>query len=182
ATRLDAVRQELEAEGWGWVVASPERDFEVIHSCVLIHPQPSEVPPELAEQREAIHQQLAELQQQVSEGGEDDDAIEQAYASDSRYAELEDQLTDIDGKIEALAAYDPDHVAIAGCYVSIAHNGSLCIEKGLVRKQDMKRLAKPDEAKEKKPKGLPATLISDLQSYRLQIAQVEMARNRVAAF
>ncbi len=32
AAKLDAVRQELEAEGWGWVEVSPERDLEVIHS------------------------------------------------------------------------------------------------------------------------------------------------------
>src|SRR5262249_46062848 len=53
---------------------------------------------------------------------------------------------------------------------------------GLVRRQDMKRLEKPaDEPQEKKPNGLPATLISDLEAYRLQIAQVEMAKHRLAA-
>ena len=31
AEKLDAVRQELEAEGWGWIEVSPERDWQVLH-------------------------------------------------------------------------------------------------------------------------------------------------------
>ena len=42
--KLDAIRQELEAEGWGWIDVSPERDWEVIHRCGRIHPQPVDVP------------------------------------------------------------------------------------------------------------------------------------------
>jgi ParB family chromosome partitioning protein len=45
----------------------------------------------------------------------------------------------------------------------------------------MKRLEHPGEAAEPKPKGMPATLKRDLEAYRLQIAQVEIARNRLVA-
>ena len=78
AARLDAVRQELEAEGWGWVVASPERDFEVIHSCGLIHPQPGEVPQELLEQRQAVEQELEAITNEADASeGDGDDLFEQ---------------------------------------------------------------------------------------------------------
>ena len=47
AGKLDGVRQELEAEGWKWVEVSPDRDWNVIHGCGRIYPQPVDVPPEL---------------------------------------------------------------------------------------------------------------------------------------
>ena len=38
--KLDAIRQELEAEGWGWIEVNPERDWDAIHRCGRIQPQP----------------------------------------------------------------------------------------------------------------------------------------------
>jgi ParB family transcriptional regulator, chromosome partitioning protein len=173
--KLAAARQQLEAEGWGWVVASPELDWEVIHSCGRIYPQRVEVPAELAEQRQALEQELEAIAAQADDNeGDDDRLLEQQDAAEARLAE-------IDATIEALDAYDPDHVAIAGCYVSIAHDGSLSIEKGLVRKGDMRRLATPEDAPAKKPKGMPQTLKRDLEAYRLQVAQAEIAKNRLVA-
>jgi ParB family chromosome partitioning protein len=175
ARKLDAVRQELEAQGWGWVVASLERDFEVIHSCGRIYPQPADVPQELLEQRQAIEQELEAMAEGADAGDGDTDYLyEKQEAAEAR-------LAGIDRQIDALAAYDPAQVEIAGCYVSIDHNGGLRIEKGLVRKQDMKRLARPEEAPAKRPKCMPETLRRDLEAYRLQVAQAEIARNRLVA-
>lgn len=173
AAKLDAVRQALEAEGWGWVVTSPERDWEVIHLCERIYPQPGDVPQDVLEQRHAAEQELADIAEALEDT--ESDAL-----SDAQEA-AEARLAEIDKQIDALAAYDPDHVAIAGCYASIDHDGGLRIDKGLVRKQDMKRLANDDEPVAKKPKGMPETLKRDLQAYRLQIAQAEIARNRLVA-
>jgi ParB family transcriptional regulator, chromosome partitioning protein len=171
--RLDTVRRELEAEGWGWVVVSPERDWEIVSACGRIYPQSGEVPLELAEQRQAVEKELADIAEAL-ESTESDALIDAQEAAEARLAE-------IGARIEALAAYDPDHVAIAGCYASIDQNGSLRIERGLVRKADMKRLAKPEDAPERKPKGMPETLKRDLEAYRLEISQVEIARNRLIA-
>lgn len=171
--KLAAVRLELEAEGWGWIEVSPERDWEGAYRCGHIHPQPGEIPSELAGQRQRIEAELAEIEEALEET-ESDALIDAQEAAQATLAAVEEQ-------IEALAAYDPEHVRIAGCYVSIGHDGSLRIEKGLVRKQDMKRLEKCGEPHEKKPKGLPATLTRDLEAYRLQIAQVEIARHRLIA-
>jgi ParB family chromosome partitioning protein len=173
ARKLDAIKRELEAEGWGWIEISPERDWSVVSSCGHIHRQPGDIPAELAAQRDRIEAELAGIEQAL-EDTESDTLIDAQEAAEARLAEIE-------GKIESLAAFDSDHVKIAGCYVSIDHEGGLRIEKGLVRKQDLKRLAKPGDAKETKPKGLPETLKRDLQAYRLQIAQAEVARNRLVA-
>ena len=72
-------------------------------------------------------------------------------------------------------------IGIAGCYVSIDHDGGLNIEKGLVKKQDMKRLTAGDAPQERKPKGMPETLRRDLEAYRLEIARVEIAKHRLIA-
>jgi ParB family chromosome partitioning protein len=172
--KLADVRQELEAEGWGWVVASPERDWEVIHSCGRIYPQQAEVPAELAEQRQAIEREMDAIAEEADARDEDDRLLEKQEAAEARLAE-------IDAKIEAMDAYDPEQVAIAGCYVSIAENGMLRIEKGLVRKQDMKLLSKPEDAPANNPKSMPETLKRDLEAYRLQVAQVEVAKHRLVA-
>jgi ParB family chromosome partitioning protein len=172
--RLAAVRLELEAEGWGWIEVSPERDWSIVNGCGHIYPQAGEIPAELAEQRQQIEAELAKIEEALEES-ESDELLDAQEAAQAKLAVVEEQ-------IEALAVFDPEHVRIAGCYVSIDHDGSLRIEKGLVRKQDMKRLAKADDTPpQKKPKGLPATLIRDLEAYRLQIAQVEIAKHRLIA-
>ena len=127
----------------------------------------------LLELKAQIEAELAEIGQALEDT--ESDALLDAQE------DAETRLAAIDEQIDALAVYDPEHVKIAGCYVSIDHDGGLSIDKGLVRKQDMKRLAQPDDAAERKPKGMPATLKRDLEAYRLQIAQAEVARNRLVA-
>jgi ParB family transcriptional regulator, chromosome partitioning protein len=173
AKKLDGVRQQLQAEGWGWIEISQERDWDIVSRCGKIHPLPGEVPQEILDRKAQVENDLAGIEDAL-EGTESDELIN---AEDYAKAELEA----VEEKISAFAAYDPDHVRIAGCYVSIEHDGGLRIDKGLVKKQDMKRLETPDGATEKKPKGMPATLKRDVQAYRLQIAQLEVARNRLVA-
>jgi ParB family chromosome partitioning protein len=169
AARLDAARQQMEAEGWGWVLASLERDREVIHSCERIYPQPGEVPQELAEQRQQIQAELDAIAEEADASEGESDYLYERLSQRQEAAEA--RLAEID----ALAVYDPDHVAIAGCYVSIGHDGSLSIDRGLVRKADRKLLAKGGDAPAQKPKGMPETLRRDLETYRLQAAQAALA-------
>src|SRR6202049_520089 len=37
--KLTGIRQELEAEGWGWIEINPERDWSVINRCSRIQPR-----------------------------------------------------------------------------------------------------------------------------------------------
>lgn len=174
AWKLDAIRRELEAEGWGWVETSQERDWSLVSGCGQIHPALGEVPTELATQREQLEAELAKIEQALEDTESDalTDAYEQAQA----------KLADIESQIAALAAYDPQEIPFAGCYVTIGHDGTPSIEKGLVRKQDAKRLARlSGEPAQVKPKGMPQTLRRELEAYRLQVAQAEMVRNRLIA-
>jgi ParB family chromosome partitioning protein len=172
--KLKAAEQELKAEGWGWIEVSPERDWSVISGCGRIQPKPVNPPQELLDQKAAVEAELEEIGQAL-EDTESDELIDAQEDAESRLAEIDEQL-------ESLAVYDPEEMKCAGCYVSIGHDGELYVEKGLVRRADVKRLTVPEETVAPKPKGMPETLKRDLETYRLQIAQAEIATHRQLAF
>ncbi|APW64293.1 ParB/RepB/Spo0J family partition protein [Paludisphaera borealis] len=171
--KLDGVKQQLEAEGWGWVEVSPEYDYGVISACGRIQQQPGEAPAEVIALKNQLIAELEEIEQAL-EDTESDALLEAQEAAEARLAEVQATMA-------GFAAYDPHQMAFAGCYVTVGHDGSLRTDKGLVRKADKKRLASPTEATERKPKGMPATLKRQLEAYRQQAAQAEIARNRLVA-
>ena len=79
--------------------------------------------------------------------------------------------------------FDATQKVLAGCFVSIGHDGSLFLDKGLVKPEHRKLLAKllgEDDGKpvRAKPKhALPESLRRDLAADRLEVAQVAIARN-----
>ena len=102
---------------------------------------------------------------------------------------LHDRLDEVEQKLAAFVGFDAEQKTLAGCYVSIGQDGTPFIDKGLVKPEHRKQLAKllktdggdgePDKAKPKNP--LPETLRRDLAAYRLQVAQVEIARHPAIA-
>lgn len=171
--KLDGVRRQLEAEGWGWVEVSPDRDWSLISDCRRICPEPVDVPQELLDRRSQVESAMDAFEQAY----EDEQSEEEAEA----YDQLAEQLEAIEEQIASYAAYDPQQMPHAGCYVSIDRDGSLSVEKGLVRREDAKLLM-PGEGRRKKPKGsMPESLRRDLEAYRQQAAQVEIARHRLVA-
>ena len=81
------------------------------------------------------------------------------------------------------------HKTLAGCFVSIGQDGTPFLDKGLVKPEHRKLLAKllktdgsdgvPGKAKPKH--ALPESLRRDLAADRLQVAQVEIARHPAIA-
>jgi ParB family chromosome partitioning protein len=173
AQKLEGVRRELEAEGWAWVEVSPDRDWSFNSGCGRIYRQQLAVPPELLAEQERAEAQLEAIREALDDT-ESEDQIEEMEAVEAKLSDIEDQIA-------SLTAYDPGEMRSAGCYVSIGHDGELVLEKGLVRREDKKRLADAGGAHPAKPKGMPETLRRDLEAYRLQAAQVEIARHRLIA-
>ena len=173
--KLDSVRRELEAEGWKWVEVRLDRQWGFASRHRHLPPQPVDAPQVLLDRKEELEAQLEEIEQAL-EDTESDELIEAQEEAEARLAELEEQ-------IESFVAYDREQRTMAGCYVTIGHDGELSIEKGLVRPQDLKRQAEAEDsaAPEPKPRGLPQTLTRDLESCRLEAAQVEIARHRLIA-
>jgi ParB family chromosome partitioning protein len=179
--KLAGIRKELEAEGWGWIEINPERDYELIHRCGRIQPRLIGAPAELVEFKSQLDAELEQIEQAL-EDTESDALLEQQQLTRER-------LDDVEEKLAAFVGFDAEHKTLAGCFVSIGQDGTPFMDKGLVKPEHRKQLARllktdgdDGEAGQPKPKNpLPESLRRDLAAYRLQIAQVEIARNPAIA-
>ncbi|MGV2336356.1 MAG UNVERIFIED_CONTAM: hypothetical protein LVR18_20360 [Planctomycetaceae bacterium] len=96
---------------------------------------------------------------------------------------IEAKLDDVEQKIAGYVGFDATQKKLAGCFVSVGHNGSLNLDQGLVKPEHRKMLAallgEEDSrpAKVKPNDGLPETLRRDLAAERLEVAQVAIASN-----
>ena len=179
--KLGDIRKELESEGWGWVEINPERDHDTVHRCGRIKPRLIGVPDALVSLKTRLDAELEAIEEKLVESvsGERLDA-QQA---------LHDELEDVERKLAAYVGYDATQKALAGCFVSIGQDGSLFLDKGLVKPEDRKLLSKllgtdDSEAKPAKAKndhGLSESLCRDLSADRLQVAKVEIARHPAIA-
>lgn len=180
--KLDGIRQQLEAEGWGWIELNAERDYSLINRCTRIRPQLVEVPADLLDLKAELDAELEAIEQMLEET-ESDETLE-------RQQEVQDRLDEAELKLADYVGFDSDQKPLAGCFVSIDQDGMPFIDKGLVKPEHRKELAglvgddddaaRPQKAKAKHP--LPASLRRDLADARLEGAQVELVRNPAIAF
>lgn len=182
--KLATIRKEVEAEGWGWIDINPERDHQLIYRCERIKPRLMNAPPELIEFKARIDAELEQIEQAL-EDTESDALLDQQQLTRER-------LDDAAEKLAAFVGFDTEQKRLAGCHVSIGDDGTPFIDKGLVKPEHRKQLArllKDDEsdtdtvtvaAKQKNP--LSESLRRDLAACRLQVAQVQIASNPAIAF
>ncbi len=180
--QLDALRKELEAEGWGWVEIHPDRDSDTIHRCGRIPPRLIGVPNEWVERKAELDAERERVEDAIADN-DTDELLDQQQA-------VCDRLEDVEQQLAAFVGYEPAHKALAGCFVSIGQDGTPFIDKGLVRPEHRKWLAgvlklDTDGVKPVQPKpkhGLPDALRRDLAAERLPVAQLGVARNPDLAF
>ncbi len=179
--KLAGIRKGLEAEGWGWIEINPERDWESIHRCSRIKPTLVGAPTELLDVKTQLDAEL-EATEHALPDTESDALLDQQQG-------LHDRLNDVEQQLAAFVGFDAEQKKLAGCYVSIGQDGTPFLDKGLVKPEQRKQLAKLLNTEDgdgisgkAKPKhALSETLRRELASYRLQVAQVEIARHPVIA-
>ena len=179
--KLTGIRKELEAEGWGWIEINPERNWEFIYRCSRITPMLVEAPAALLELKTQVDAELEALEQALADS-ESDDLLERQKDASYRLEGVEQQLA-------AFVGFDATQKKLAGCFVSIGQDGETCLDKGLVKPEHRKQLAKllktdegdgePEKAKAKNP--MSESLRRDLAAFRLQAAQVEIAKHPAIA-
>jgi ParB family chromosome partitioning protein len=180
--KLGGIRKELEAEGWSWIEFAAERDWEVLSRCSRIQPRLINPPAELVESKSRLEQELSAVEEALGDA-DADEALEKQHGA------ICDDIQRVEEQIAGFAGYDDVLKRLAGCYVSIGSDGATVIDKGLVKPENKKLLARllatdgGDEAfVESKPKdGLSESLRRDLAADRLQAAQVEIARHPATA-
>jgi ParB family chromosome partitioning protein len=179
--KFDVIRSELEAEGWGWVEINPERDYALINSCKRLRPQLVNAPSYLLEKQARLEAELEEIGQALDET--ESDALLDEQNS------YQEELNVVEEELAAFVDFDADQKALAGCFVSIGQDGTPFIDKGLVKPEHRKELARltgendgahPTKAKPKHP--LSTSLRRDLAAARLEAAQVELAKHPAVAF
>ncbi len=132
--KLQAAADEL-ATRWKWATAMVEVSWDDTARCGRIEPEPGvateEEQAEIA-QLEARQAELAEL----DDGEWTEELVAEAEAIEAR-------LDGIEGAVEARAVFRREDLAMAGCLVTVGHDGTLQVIQGLVKPEDM---PKPEEA------------------------------------
>ena len=126
--KLQAAADELSTR-WKWATAMIDVAWGDTARYGRIEPQPAErSPEEQAEigKLEARQAELAEL---------DDDEWTQETVTEAEA--IETRLDEIEGAVEARAMWRREDFSIAGCIVTVAHDGTLQVVQGLVKPEDM---------------------------------------------
>ena len=179
--KLAGIRAELDAEGWGWIEINPERDWEFVHRCSRIEPRLVDAPNELLDLKSQLEAEREETQR-LLEYGESDERQAKERA-------IDDRLDEVKRKLTAFVGYEADHKALAGCFVSIGQDGTPRLDKGLVKPEHRKQLAKllqidgrdhePVQAQAKH--AMPESLRRDLAADRLHVARLGIAKHPAIA-
>jgi ParB family chromosome partitioning protein len=172
--KLEAVAATVQAEGWTWTEARLSFDWEDRSAFGQAEPVQVPLPDVLQEEAEALQAEHEAL-------SDSDDDEEEAAASE-RIEAIGQRLAEI----EALAEVWTDEVkAHSGCVVYLDYHGSVEIERGLIRQQDVPEPAASEESHQgdeeretvdAKP-ALPASLIEELSAQKTAALRIELARS-----
>ncbi len=150
--KLQAAADELSTR-WKWAVAMIEVAWGDTARYGRIEPQPGaptdEEQAEIAK-LEARQAELAEL---------DDDQWTEELVAEAEAIEI--RLDEIEGAVEARAVFRREDFAMAGCIVSVGHDGNLQVVQGLVKPEDMPKPEETGDGGEKAGNGHDADAATD---------------------
>ena len=169
--KLQAHADKVAAEGWRWVVAEPELDREAWADMRRVFAKP--VPISKAERK-----RLRKLQARLN-------ALYDQYSDGDGPANVAAKMGRIQTAIEALSReeYKARDIALAGAFVTLANDGSVRVERGLVRAEDdpkSKAKAKQKDNCAKDADGLAPLsdkLVAELTAYRTSALRNELAQH-----
>lgn len=118
------------AKTWKWAEAHLETDYDSFRPYGRVYPQPLDPDPKLEVEMEKLQTRK--------------DAMESDYDEETWTEELQkeeeqiwDRMREIEDIQEANVAYTDEDHKIAGCVVTVRHNGEVYLETGLVRPEDI---------------------------------------------
>jgi ParB family chromosome partitioning protein len=173
--KLQTHADKVAAEGWRWVVAEPELDHEAWADMRRVFAKP--VPLSKAERK-----RLRKLQARLN-------ALCDKYPDGDEPAADAAKLGRIEAAIEALRKeeYAARDVALAGAFVTLAHDGSVRIERGLVRAEDDPKSKAKAEQKDNRAKDaddlapLSDKLVAELTACRTSALRNKLAQHPATA-
>ena len=128
--KLAVVAADVSAEGWRWVEVIPGADHGIYGNL---------------QRRSPEHQPLSETDRAEYErlSAEYDALADDDGADDDRLAELEQRIDALD---RAREYWPAETLAMAGAVVRLNYNGDAQIDRGLVRKEDVREMVSESEA------------------------------------
>jgi ParB family transcriptional regulator, chromosome partitioning protein len=174
--KLQGEADKVAKEGWRWVVAEPEFDYETAAAMRRVFAKP--VPLSKGERK-----RLCKLEARYK-------AIYDKYADSDVPAEAAAKLERIEAAVEALQkrGYAKRDIVLAGAFASLAHDGSVRVERGFVRPEDdpkSKTDAKPEGKRPAKDADglapLSEKLVAELTAYRTSALRNELAQHPATA-
>lgn len=172
--KLEAHAEQVAREGWRWVTAAVEFDHEAAADMRRVFPK--RVPLSQAERK-----RLRKLEARYK-------ALFDRYPDGEMPREQAAKLARIEAAVDALQKeeFRKQDLARAGAFVTLAHDGTVRIERGLVRAEDepeAKTKAKPNGKGEDHdgPAPLSEKLVAELTAYRTSALQNELAQHPATA-
>ena len=169
-TALGEAAATVTAEGWKWVDIHPDFDWQARSAFQQIYPQAVALSAEEEAEMETLTAEAEALYEQA-------DAEPLTGADEARLATITARLEYLTDRLEAFSEAD---LASAGAIVSLRHDGSVAIERGFLRAEDVSAPDRGDEtgsagsSKAGVP-GLPASLVEELTRQRTTALQAELA-------
>ncbi|MCM2294801.1 ParB/RepB/Spo0J family partition protein [Allorhizobium sp. BGMRC 0089] len=175
AEKMAIEAESLKAAGWKWVDMPIEMDYQAYSKYGRIYPKSPTLSPEDQEKLARLSEQYDALAAIIEEGDGPDDV-------EMQLAQVEEQINLIQGQ-----RFDPEELKTAGVVCSLAHDGNLRYDFGLIRPEDKAKSIKSanNEGSEAESDDLPtgpvlkhsATLLEDLTAQKTAALMLEMANN-----
>jgi ParB family chromosome partitioning protein len=176
--KLEREAQAVRAEGWAWVMVTPEFDHRATSAMRRVYPTEPEV--------------SAKNQRKLEKLGLEYDEIVAVAENEEMTESMQARLNELEATIEALKGapvYDAADIAVGGAFVSLGFEGGLRVERGFIRKADeapkaQRHEAEPGPVPESREAGtaLPDKLVADLTAQRTAALREAVAHRPDVAF
>ncbi len=159
--KLEQEAQAVRAEGWAWVMVTPEFDYRVTGEMRRVYPTEPEIP--------------AKNQRRIEKLGLEYDELVAVAENEEMTEAMQTRLNELEAAIEALKGepvYLPADIAAGGAFVSLGFDGGVRVERGFIRKADeapapVRTEAEAESVEEgREATALPDKLVAQLTAHR----------------
>ncbi|WP_050385837.1 ParB/RepB/Spo0J family partition protein [Bradyrhizobium pachyrhizi] len=175
--KLEQEAQAVRAEGWSWMMVTPEFDLRASSGMRRVHP----AEPELSAKAQRKLEKLAAEYDELAAVAEIETMTE---AMQTRIDQLEADMEALKGQ----PVYDPADIAAGGAFVSLGFDGGVRVERGFIRKADeqsSERHAEGDAgegAERELSSALSEKLVAQLTAHRTAALREAVAGRPDVAF
>lgn len=127
AEKLRATAETIAGEGWKWIEVAVSFPYDTTRGLRELQGEPLDLSAEEQATIEALNAEYQKLEAEYEGADELPDEVDQ------RLGEIETALAAFETRP---MRYDADDIPRAGVFISIAHDGSLAIDRGYVRAED----------------------------------------------